>query len=289
MSSYLKTFFGGSKTISNKEIVQEEIEIEFEDEDDETLLGDLAYETKKWSIYIGDAREFINSMKNWAYNRKINECHVQNLISQLKEDQDLMGTFKVVVERNNRKNSRVIDGQHRAEALHRIMDTNTKFNMKIKIEVYYVHDIDGSEAWNLFNKANNVLNVVEDDKNITPASFVVEKLAKEFPMGMYDKLKNNVFPKIDKKELFDRLKDSDIFQYKNKDEVYDLIINKNIELSKINVKEYTSLMSIVTRERIEKNYKKCKDSGFYLGLYASKSRFDWLQDLEITAKQTNNK
>jgi hypothetical protein len=129
----------------------------------------------------------------------MNETHVQNLQLQLKEDQDLIGTFKVVIERNNSNCSRVIDGQHRAEALHRIMSTNTKFNMEIKIEVYYVHDIDGPEAWNLFNKANNVLNVIEEDKNTSPASYVVTKLAKEFPVGIYDKKINSIFPKIDKK------------------------------------------------------------------------------------------
>ena len=294
MTSYLKNFFGGSKS-GKKEIVQddeeypkEELEIEFEEEDDiENMFGEKVYENEKWSLHVADAREFIK-MKNWAYNRKMDESHVQNLVSQLKEDHDLIGTFKVVVEKNNHKHSRVIDGQHRAEALHRIMNINTKFNMEIKIEAYYVHDIDGPEAWDLFNKANNVLNVKEDDKSTSASSFVVTKLAKEFPLGIYDKKKNNVFPKIDKKELFERLKQSDIFEYKTKDEVYDLIISKNIEWSKINVKEYTSALSTKKRERIEMGYKKTKDSGFYLGLYVTNSQFSWLQELEISTKFFNN-
>jgi hypothetical protein len=60
MSSYLKKLF--SKEIQGE---KKEIEIEF---DDDVFLGEKVYENDKWSLYVADAREFINSMKNWELN-----------------------------------------------------------------------------------------------------------------------------------------------------------------------------------------------------------------------------
>ena len=52
------------------------------------------------------------------------------------------------------------------------------------------------------------------------------------------------------------------------------------------MKEFVSSLSLKNRERIEKGYNICRQkSGFFLGLYSLRSRFDWLQELEMLAKK----
>lgn len=200
---------------------------------------------------------------------------------------DLMGTFKLLVKKDPFC-AKIIDGQHRYFALQQIIDNDTRFNLDVVLEIYYVDDLDGPEAWSLFYKANNVLNIQEKDKTASSSSFVCTNLHREFPLAVRDpKGKSNRvnFPNVDRKALFERLKKSDIFDVYTKEQVYNAIIKKNLELSKKSIKEFTSIVPANKKERIETGYRRCCKTGCFLGLHLGGNRFDWFREIEIEARK----
>lgn len=290
MNSLVKSLFGSSNKISpggpNKKIIVD-FEDESEDEieiENESFLGEVKYSNGDMSINVVDARKFVISNKNWIFNREVNNEHVSNLKRELLKANSphLIGTFKLVVEKKSSPLvARIIDGQHRFMAIQQIMDTDTKFNLDIVLEVYYVNDINGPDVWLLFQKANNVLNVQEVDKIVSSASYIVTELSNKFshnirePKGKTGRIN---FPSINSRLLFEKLKKSDIFDYKSKEEVFNLIIEKNLELSKKDVKDY---ITIFGKEKFEKAYKKCYKDGCYLGL---NEKFTWFNEIEVRCK-----
>lgn len=77
----------------------------------------------------------------WSCQRSLNEAYIETLVTSIKQRETIIGTFKVI--RNSCGNLRCIDGQHRTEALKKIMEYDAKFNCSILVEVY---DIDNFES-----------------------------------------------------------------------------------------------------------------------------------------------
>lgn len=267
---------------------KKEVEIKFEDnsddDDTESSLGEVKYSHGNMSINVVDARTFARATRTWTFNREINTDHTAKLKKELLESKDphFMGSLKVVAQRNsNPLIFRMIDGQHRCAAIREIFATNVHFNMDLIIEVYYVNDIDGSESWELFKKANNVLNVEEKDKTKSGASTVVENLKKKFPKAIYEPKgeKGRVnYPYIDSNNLFLRLKKSKMFDYKTEDEIFEDILHLNLKLSLENKKSIYNSYGDQYKEKIKKSYPKCVISGCYIGLNPIKD--DWIKNME---------
>jgi hypothetical protein len=124
----------------------------------------------------------------WAFNRKLNEEHVQKIYQQLcvQNIPYLMGSIKAIRDRDN--NFQVIDGQHRLEAL-RLFTTNNKQSVPIIVEIYDVPSVDTDIVLELFKMANNNLNLsIEDDVDIVIKG-LVSKLMKDGQLhkGIVDK------------------------------------------------------------------------------------------------------
>lgn len=166
------------------------------------------FDNIKLELYKFDAKDIIFKLDVWSFNRQLNQEHVdeiyKDLCSQTKPY--LIGTLKVIKDASNEM--KVIDGQHRLQALKKYILTYTTA-FPIFIEIYNVVSFDDEIVIKLFKLANKNLNVnVDEDLNM----FVVElvnKLASdpELSRGIIDKNDGRVLrPRISKKELYEALK-----------------------------------------------------------------------------------
>jgi hypothetical protein len=163
------------------------------------------------SMYQFSARAIIDDLNIWAFNRRVNNEHVQSICDDLLKQQHphLIGTIKAVFDAESDE-MRVIDGQHRIEALQKYFDINRIRDVNVILEVYYVDDINSPDVYMLYKKANANLNVsVDDDVNVH-LSDIVNALSNDprLSKGIVDKNDGRVNrPRISKKQLFEAFKE----------------------------------------------------------------------------------
>jgi hypothetical protein len=171
----------------------------------------FTFDNIKQTLHKFDTNSFVDEFDVWAFNRKLNDEHVNNLFKVLCEQTNphFMGTIKVVKDTKNV--CQIIDGQHRLEAIKMLKKEYPKKNMTIYVEVYHVDRIDNNIVHELFKMANSNLNIsIQDDLNI----FVIElvnKLAENpnLKNGIVDKNDGRINrPRISKKTLYEALKDN---------------------------------------------------------------------------------
>ncbi len=251
----------------------EEVEIEEEDEkeeiEEEDFLKCLMYEDDNVKYYSSDIRDFIPNIKLWSSQRSINFKHVEELIKCLKIKNHFIGTFKLIRDKEN--NIRLIDGQHRFEAIKKIMENDSSFNMNIIIELYETDSMDSDYTINLFKEANSCLNVKETDLPNIIANKIIKNLCEKFPNMIIDILdgKRCNRPRINKRELYLNLKNYAHVSHKTEEEILEQILVKNNAYglrSRQTFKNATKIM-----------YDKCKETGLYLGLDLN---FEWINYID---------
>lgn len=296
MSSLFNKIFG--KTNQKLETKEEpkETEITFEEDspeeeiddiDDISYLGENVYIGTP-SIYIADAREFTNHTKNWAFNRDIDESHVQRLKEDLESSPNpyFVGTFKLGIDPNN--NIRLLDGQHRHCALRRIITSNSKFNMKLILEVYSVSNVnDGVDTFVLFSRCNNVLNMKAADLPKQTYAHVVSKLIIDYkhnikPINPSSGREPN-FPNLSQEKLYKELSKSGIVEKYNisEQELLQLVKAKNVYLSTLTLEElFPYKQTVKEKERCKNGLIKASKTGFYLGLVIGKNKdLPWIYEI----------
>lgn len=163
----------------------------------------------KMSLCLYDATILCKDFDIWAFNRNLNDEHVQKIYDGLcsQKKPHLMGSVKVV--KDDKNNLQVIDGQHRLEALRMFINDYTDKTISVFVEMYHVSSIHSDVVFDLFKIANNNLNVaVEDDVNMMIAT-LVNRLAEdpELERGIVDKNDGRVNrPRISKKALYEEFK-----------------------------------------------------------------------------------
>lgn len=177
-----------------------------------SLLNEtIVFDNVKLSLYKFDAELFCNMFDVWAFNRKLNQEHVQNIYQHLCSQNipHLMGSIKAI--RDSEKNFQVIDGQHRLEALKLFITKNKSKSVTVIVEIYDVPSVDSDIVVEFFRIANNNLNVsIEDDVNIVITS-LVKKLINdpELSKGIIDKNDGRINrPRISKKMIYEELKNN---------------------------------------------------------------------------------
>jgi hypothetical protein len=251
----------------NKKVEDEIIE---EEEVEEDFLKSLIYEDDNVKYYSSDVRDFIPNIKLWSSQRSINSKHVEELVKCLQKKNHFIGTFKLVRDKEN--NIRLIDGQHRYEAIKKIMKNDSSYNMNVIIELYETDFNDSDYTINLFKDANSCLNVKETDLPNIIVNKIIKKLCEKFPNMIFDisdgKRCNR--PRINKRELYLNLKNYVHKTHKTEDDIFEEILRKNNSYgirSRQTFKNVTKIM-----------YDKCKESGLYLGLDL---HFEWINDIEL--------
>ena len=151
----LSSWFYNNEEEKEVEDFDVEIEEEVEEEVEDDFLKCLMYEDDNVKYYSSDVRDFIPNIKLWSSQRSINFKHVEELIKCLKIKNHFIGTFKVIRDKEN--NIRLIDGQHRFEAIKKIMENDSSFNMNIIIELYETDSMDSDYTINLFKEANSCM------------------------------------------------------------------------------------------------------------------------------------
>jgi hypothetical protein len=255
------------------------------DVDDFGVLLDtqMVFHDIKMQLYKFNVPNIVPRLDVWSFNRKLNQEHVDNIYNGLcKQDKPhLIGTLKVV--RDGENDMKVIDGQHRLQALKAFIETHSHKQLSIVIEMYNVQSLNDPVVFDLFKLANTNLNInVEDDLNVFVAD-LVNKLAQDpdLSKGIIDKNDGRVNrPRISKKELYEVLKTNLKIHHLN--QPIDLLVSKVKEMNfHISRMSYLELFS--RREPCQKKINmKCNADRyrFYLNMEGNYSIEKWIDELK---------
>tara|TARA_Y100000385_G_scaffold280908_1_gene332794 strand:- start:3262 stop:4056 length:795 start_codon:yes stop_codon:yes gene_type:complete len=236
------------------------------DECTHDFLRTCIFENDHTSVYVSTARDFIPSIRSWGAQRSINEHHVDQLAEQLKTTKRVIGSFKLIVDKNDE--ARCIDGQHRILALQKIMRDDVFFDIDILLEVYSVDALESEEAAKLFRAANNTLNISDQELPEVGTQLILSELNKNFPGFLVDpKTASGRVnrPRINKRILCEALKPlAGSFPWRN---IYKSIISYNTHLG----------MTPRKRDCSKTVHDKAKQGGFYLG--TMKDPLEWIPHL----------
>jgi hypothetical protein len=247
-------------------------ESEEESQEESGYLRKLLFENKLFKIYQTSSREFVNNIKMWACQRDLNTLHVKNLAQSILDRGYLLGTFKVIRDKNF--DIRLIDGQHRVAALQNIMNDNAKFDCDSIIELYEVDSFENEESIKLFFDANNTLNINGKDTTNSNLQRVLHHFVNEYPGIIIDvkEGKRCNRPRINKRIFVTKLKQ--------------LILDYDEETIIKTITEYNKKMGRFSNEILRakcgsyssKMYDVAKENGCFLGLIPD---FGWIEDLEF--------
>lgn len=173
------------------------------------LNESYVFDNIKLSLYKYDAKTFCQDFDVWSFNRKLRSEHVENIYKDLCDQKIpyLMGSIKAIRDETNQ--IRIIDGQHRLQALKMYIENNVEKSVSILVEMYRVPSLDSDIVFELFKIANNNLNVtVEDEIDMFVVNLVNKLMSDpELSKGIIDKNDGRVYrPRISKKMLYEELK-----------------------------------------------------------------------------------
>lgn len=239
------------------------------EEREEIYLRFLLFDNELFKIYKTSSRDFVNNIKMWACQRDLNISHVKNLELSIIERGYLLGTFKVI--RNKNGEIRLIDGQHRVTALQNIMDNDAKFDCDSIIELYEVESFEDEEATKLFLDANNTLNITKKDTNLDLQK-VLRHFVKEYPGIIVDVKEGVTDHELTKRLLAGKLRE--------------LVINYDCEKIIKSISEYNKKLGRVSKEMLirkcgtysDNMYDIAKENGCFLGLVPD---FKWIDELDL--------
>ena len=247
------------------------------------------YSNKYYSKFICDAKNIVKYSNVWTYNRNVNIEHVNNLVDTIKLFYDegnldfhFIGSLKYICDKH--KNYKLIDGQHRLNALKKIYNDNEYNDIYIEMEcdVYNVEDLHDDYSTLIYQNSNTVKNIVLDDIPSYQYIKIVEQLSEKFPKSIKDDKSSNInYPNIGKKFLQDKLKQSKILELYNINSIqlYEKIINLNTTFKNYEDDDYKKILlkKDYTNKNFEVRLNKCKNSGFYLGLIRE---CEWINDIK---------
>lgn len=250
----MRRFFGfsESKNETKNDIIDEEKEVNF--------LDSLIYENDYKKLFETTAQKFVNNIEIWVGQRSLNDEHIRNLAREFSVNGNVMGTIKLV--RSTDGSIRLLDGQHRVEALKQILNYEPNFDCNLLLELYETDRLESPKTHRLFENANNVLNVQPEDRSNKNALSIIDRLSKQFEGMLKDGKCNRPF--VNKKILIEKLKKAfkqiDIEQ----DFMFEKILEANNELKEMEI------------DLAESNKQKCKKTGCYLGIVKDCLWFDEL-------------
>jgi hypothetical protein len=221
------------------------------------LISRIVFADTLFELFDCDAKNLVRKIDNWSFNRSLRQGHASTLNKALEnmENPHLLGSIKIATNPSNEY--RVFDGQHRLSAIKKKLneDETMDWNMNVIVELYHVKNIeDNLEMYDLFSRANNTLNINEEDLPDMHLMNIIGLLADDpiLSKGIIKKDNDNyqVYkPRIKKSELFEEFKK--YYKPPQKQEI-DKVIKK--------VKEINNIISIKSRLILFGNIPKGKKS-----------------------------
>ena len=249
-----------------------DIDDEFHDASDsnEWLIGDKIWEDRERIVSISNARTLVNNIENYTHNRQLDISHSENLKNEIQNLGSVLGNISLAIDPSG--TLRVLDGQHRINALQILLKSDGSLDYPIHLTTYKVERLDSRETLKLFQSLNNTLNLKENP--VQDIVFeIVEKLYQKFKKtdAIVDTDRRKQRPKVDKKRLKESLEirmgfaelDVDIFKV---DDFVELIVKKNNEYGMKTIIELCGNKNKKSQQR----YKKAQELGWYLTIKDSK-------------------
>jgi hypothetical protein len=218
------------------------------------------------------------SIPSWEHQRPLSQVTITNLVAQLKASQDCHGVFTLVYHSNFYY---IIDGQHRQEALKRLIhDPVASMSFawhELKVYVQAFSCASEAAIVQLFTDVNNTTPLQPTDAMDKEVMKVVEQLTVVYKLGIKkaDGDARTVYPYITSRDLHKKLRDCRLstVQLQN-------VVGAMMELNKKYMVDYgndPSLIPNIRQNRPKGVDDKLAKSGFYLGLDAE---WDWLKILQ---------
>lgn len=236
-------------------------------------LYDKIDENDNSSLYKIDFRTLITIIGHWSYNRPLKKEHINDLYKNIKNN-NISWVFSAVKEKDN-DNIYLIDGQHRLEAIKKIIDEDIdmKINKYLYVNIYSVDNID--EDFEYIKELFIKINFNSPLENFQFPSSFSAKLIKEIikdpvlskGISTNPKTHSAHQPMIHKKTLNEIL---NISHSIIKDIDINLIItNLKIANNRLSIMTFDDIYFNCNKTDIEKNknnWNKAKEIGFFLGL-----------------------
>jgi hypothetical protein len=241
----------------------------------ELLVQDKVFAKINYRVYYCSVRKLAVKVDNWAFNRNVSEVHIESIKRDIlgMEKPHLLGSIKLV-RHVHLDEFRVIDGQHRLLAIRDILekDETMEWDMCVLVEVYEVNDLNDPNVIDLYLKANNNLNVKDDDKPDTHLISIINTLCSDQILGSgiidVDDNKKINKPRITKKGLFEAFKEYYHPTFKQ-DPVFVLERVKEIN-RKLGVAPHKVVFGKISEVSVSTQRKKADELKFYLNMKDSK-------------------
>lgn len=235
----------------------------------DTILGKLLYtRPDEVRIYVSEARRLISNVSHWQFNRALDEEHVNNLEKVISENVYLEGSIDLL---ESKDGLCVVNGQHRVEALHRILDKDDTFKHDLIVNVHPVESFDCERANEIFRATNNIKNVETRDKPQEKIQNICKRIQARYPHAITENKSGKAkLHRMDLKELYNILQYNDECNDPNKteDQLFQKFIDLNTKLSNTSYKELLGRQT----EKKDKMYDGACRENFYFGLLKDTGR-----------------
>ena len=236
-------------------------------------LYDKIDENENSSLYKIDFRTLIINIGHWSYNRPLKKEIINNLYENIKNN-NISWILSAVKEKEN-DNIYLIDGQHRLEAIKKIIDEDIemKINKYFYVNIYSFDNID--EDFDYINELFIKINSNTPLENINFPSSFTSKLINEI-------IKDPVLSKGISTNPKTHRANQPYIHKKTLNEILNIShsIIKDIDINVIitNLKFANNRLSIMPFDEIyfnsnktdiqinKNNWNKAKEVGFFLGL-----------------------
>lgn len=229
----------------------------------DSILGKLLYtRPDEVRIYVSEARRLISNVSHWHFNRALDEVHVDNLEKIISEKNYLEGSIDLL---ESKDGLCVVNGQHRVEALKRILIKDDTFKHDLIVNVHPVESFDCERANEIFRATNNIKNVETRDKPQGKIQNICKRIKDRYPQAITENKSGKAnLHRMDLKELYNILQYNDECNNPNKteDQLFQKFIDLNTKLSNTSYKELLGRQT----EKKDKMYDGACRENFYFGL-----------------------
>lgn len=233
------------------------------------ILGKLLYtRPDEVRIYVSEARRLISNVSHWQFNRALDDEHVNNLEKIISENAYLEGSIDLL---ESKDGLCVVNGQHRVDALQRILNTDDTFKHDLIVNVHPVESFDCERANEIFRATNNIKNVETRDKPQEKIQNICKRIQARYPHAITENKSGKAkLHRMDLKELYNILQYNDECNDPNKTE--DQLFQKFVDLNtKLSNTSYKDLLGRQT-EKKDKMYDGACRENFYFGLLKDTKR-----------------